>query len=243
MWHHDVTRVFTVSALDLRVVEGRWKFAGQNATQIELHWQRRTAENPNFFNGVVHILVSYSVSETGCFSGSFVRTDFKSFLYWRETGWMDASVMDAFGSALIFSSDGRALLGRQRKGNLNGDLHYPPGGFIDLQDIGPDGTIDLDGSVRREILEETSLDERVLRRLGGYVVTVAGPVLSIAVPWMATVSENALIGEVVRHIDADPDGELLGVTFVAPGTETSELAMPDYARCLLEGLSQLKSLI
>jgi 8-oxo-dGTP pyrophosphatase MutT (NUDIX family) len=242
MWHHDETRVFSVASVELHVVDGRWEFAARHALNIDLHWQRRTAENPKFFNGVVHVLVSYSVSDAGVFSGSFVRTDFKSFLYWRETGWGDQTVMDAFGSALILSAEGRVLLGRQRKGNLNGDLCYPPGGFIDVRDIQPDGAIDLDGSVLREIIEETGLDDRALQRLGGYVVTIVGPVLSIAVPWKSRLPETDLISEITRHIEADPDGELLSIALVDPGT-VAGLAMPDYARTLLGELSHLKSLI
>lgn len=242
MWHHDETRVFSVASVELHVVDGRWEFAARHALDIDLHWQRRTAENPKFFNGVVHVLVSYSVSDAGVFSGSFVRTDFKSFLYWRETGSADRTAMDAFGSALILS-EGRVLLGRQRSGNLNGDLSYPPGGFIDVRDIAPDGTIDLDGSVLREISEETGLDDRALRRLSGYVVTLAGPVLSIAVPWTSNLPEAQIIGEITRFIDADPDGELQGVSFVSPAPSALGLAMPAYTRVLLEGLSNLKSLI
>ncbi|MDQ8697439.1 NUDIX hydrolase [Hyphomicrobium sp. LHD-15] len=243
MWTHDETRVFAVSGVTLRVVDGTWDFAAQKNQYIAEHWQRRLDENPKFFNGIVHVLVNYSLSAGGVFSGTFVRTDFKSFLYWRETGAPDPTVMDAFGSALILSSEGRVLLGRQRQGNLNGDLSYPPGGFIDVRDIAADGTIDLDGSVLREITEETGLDDTVLQRLSGYVVTIAGPVLSIAVPWTSALSEPNLISAVSRHIDADPDGELKSVAFVAPGASADGLAMPAYARALLGGLSKLKSLI
>lgn len=241
MWHQDETRVFAVADVDLRLVEGSWAFAAQNACEIERYWQQKRQENTKFFNGVVHVLVGYEVSAEQVFSGRFVRTDFKSFLYWRETGWSDLTAMDAFGSALVLS-EGRVLLGRQRPGNLNGGLSYPPGGFIDVQDIAADGTIDLDGSVLREITEETGLDGGALRRLDGYVVTLAGPVLSIAVPWASTLPEAQLIAEITRHIDADPDGELQSISFAAPG-DTSGRAMPDYARVLLEGLSKLKSLL
>lgn len=243
MWTHDESRVFAVSGVTLRVVDGSWAFAARHRQEIDLHWGRRTRENPNFFNGVVHVLVSRSVSSDGVLSATFVRTDFKSFLYWRETGWRDQTVMDAFGSALILSSEGRVLLGRQRAGNLNGGLSYPPGGFIDSRDVGPDGRIDLDGSVLREITEETGLDGQTLRRLDGYVVTLAGPVLSIAVPWTSALAEDALVGAATRYIEADPDGELQSVVLADPGPPGGALPMPDYARVLLTGLPQLDSLL
>jgi ADP-ribose pyrophosphatase YjhB (NUDIX family) len=243
MWTQDETRVFAVSGVALRVVEGGWAFADRNRREIDLHWDRRSRENPHFFNGVVLVLVSRSVSADNVLSGTFVRTDFKSFLYWRETGWRDGQVMDAFGSALILSAEGRVLLGRQRAGNLNGGLSYPPGGFIDSRDIDPDGRIDLDGSVLREVTEETGLDGRQLRRLAGYVVTIAGPVLSIAVPWTSDLPEAELIGAAMRHIDADPNGELQSVAFADPGPPSADFPTPDYARALLTGLPRLNSLL
>jgi 8-oxo-dGTP pyrophosphatase MutT (NUDIX family) len=241
MWRHDETRVFTVERVSLQVSEGPWAFAESHAADINAHWQRRLHESPNFFNGTVHILADYTLSGRALLTGRFLRTDFKSFLYWRETGWQDRSVMDAFGSALILSAEGDVLLGRQRAGNLNAGLCYPPGGFIDPRDVGPDGVIDIEGSVLREITEETGLDARVLRRSGGYVVTLAGPSISIAVPWQSHLSGPALLDEVSRFIAADPDGELSSVVLTAPGEASAALAMPDYARALLRDLPDLKT--
>jgi len=241
MWSFEDTRVFRVDRVALGVIEGDWPFARERSCEIERYWEQRTRENPKFFNGKVHLLVHYAVSDARVLTGHFIRTDFKSFLLWREQGWGDPGVMDAFGSALILSAEGHVLLGRQSRGNLNGDLSYPPGGFIDARDVGADGAIDLDGSVMREIVEETGLGSDVLTRAGGYVITIAGPVLSIAVPWRSSVSSAELIGRVTRHIEADPDSELMSVVLVPAGAAVPELSLPPYARALLDGLSSLKS--
>jgi 8-oxo-dGTP pyrophosphatase MutT (NUDIX family) len=174
-------------------------------------------------------------------SGRFLRTDFKSFLYWRESGWPDRSVMDAFGSALILSSDGHALLGRQRAGNLNSGLCYPPGGFIDVGDVRPDGTIDIEASVAREIAEETGLAAPSIQRADGYAITISGPVLSIAVPFRSPLPGPALLAQASHHISADPGGELGCVVLALPGDGNAALPMPDYARALLHHLPRLKT--
>jgi hypothetical protein len=225
--------------VDLRVVEGDWAFADSHSAEIDEHWTRRTAEAPRFFNGVVHLLVHYAVSADGLLSARFIRTDFKSFLYLRETGWRDDSVADSFGSALIFSSEGHLLLGRQQHGNLNAGMCYPPSGFIDAGDVGPGGVIDISQSALREIAEETGLDTGFLRRIDGYVVTIAGPVLSIGVPWQSPWPGKTLVEDVTRYIEADPDSELAAVLLAAPGGETSHLPMPDYARAMLGALPGL----
>ncbi|MBN8910869.1 MAG: NUDIX hydrolase [Rhizobiales bacterium] len=162
MWAHGETRVFRVPSVDLRVTDGGWAFADRHRGEIEAHWARRVREAPGFFNGPVFMMDAYSVSAHGHLSASFIRSDFRSFLYWRETGFRDDRIMDGFGSALIRSADGRVLLGRQSAGNLNSGLCYPPSGFIDVRDVRPDGLIDIDRSVAREVAEETLTGDALL---------------------------------------------------------------------------------
>lgn len=241
MWRHGETRVFEAATVDLRVTDDPWPFSERYQDKIAAHWERRLRETPGFFNGAVHMLTAHSLSADGRFSARFVRGDFKSFLYWRETGWRDTGVMDGFGSALILSAEGHVLLGRQSAGNLNSGLCYPPGGFIDARDIRLDGTIDLEGSVSREILEETGLAPPTISRTTGYVITVAGPVLSIAAPYYSQLPGAALLREARRHISADAESELADLVFAAPGDASTELPMPDYARALLRHLPRLKT--
>ena len=243
MWHPDEKQVFEARSLDLRVTDGRWPFAEHHSEAIEAHWQQRLSETPSFFNGVVHLLTAYSLSPDGLLSARFVRSDFKSFLYWREAGWPDRSVMDAFGSALIFSAEGHVLLGRQRAGNLNSGLFYPPGGFIDASDVGPNGLIGLEASVGREILEETGLAAPTIERHDGYLVALAGPVLSIGVRYRSSLNAPELVETARAYIAADAESEL--ADFAMPQRDGSgrDLAMPDYARALLDYLSHAKTCI
>ena len=238
----ETRRVFAARSVDLRVSAGRWAFADAHGYEIDAHWVRRTRETPQFFNGTVHILRDYDVSPDERFSARFVRTDFKSFLYWREQGFPDASVRDGFGSAILFSAGGRLLAGRQRGGNLNSGLAYPPGGFIDAKDIDADGVIDIETSVLREISEELGLGESHLARRPGFIITVAGPVVSIGVPFAIRLGDRDLAAVVRRHIETDPNPELDDILFLDPGAPPHDLAMPDYARVLMEDLPRVKTL-
>jgi 8-oxo-dGTP pyrophosphatase MutT (NUDIX family) len=222
MWSHGETRAAPVARCDLRIVDEAWAFAALHASDIDAHWQCRRAENPGFFNGDVHLLSDFTLDGTRAFKGRFLRTDFKSFLYWRETGWRDRQVMDAFGSALIFSADGQVLLGQQHDGHLNSGLTYLPGGFIDLRDVGPGGAIDIEGSVRREVSEETGLDTRTFTRTEGYVIAVSGPLLSIAVGWRSGLNAAELAHAARRHIESEPDSELASVVTLTPGQPPPE---------------------
>lgn len=241
MWQPGDVRILTASGVDLCVAPEDWAFARHHAAEIAQHWEKRARERPRFFNGVVHVLGSYSLSEAGQFSARLVRTDFASFLYWRESGWPDRQAMDAFGAALIQSPDGRVLVAEQRAGNLNEGLVYPPSGFIDPSDIGADGRVDIDASVRREVAEETGLDAAVLQAGGPYVIAMAGPVLAIGVRFRSRLSEDALLRRVAGHIAADAASELQRVRFIDAGSALAPLAMPEYARVLLSALGGLKT--
>lgn len=225
-------RVSRAETCSLTAGRARWPFAEAEAAAIDAHWARRSAENPGFFNGVIHLLRHHTF-ENGVFKGELVRTDFKSYLYWREMGFPDASVRDAFGSALIRSAEGHVLLGRQREGNINSGLTYLPGGFIDARDVGVDGSIDIAASVLREVEEETGLPAGGLIRRPGFHVTVTSPLISIAVELVSIAPAEVLRTAMLAHMAADPESELTDAVIVRSSADLSGLAMPDYARILL----------
>jgi len=240
LWRAGQTRVFAASGVDLRLVEGTWPFAVENEHAITRHWERRRQETPGFFNGVVYVLVAFSMSEAGTLSGRLVRTDFRSSLYWRDSGWRDSSVMDAFGAALITSAEGHLLVGRQRAGHLNSGLYYPPSGFLDAEDITGDGRVDIDASAARETVEETGLSPSHLQRAGDYVIAMVGGLMSIGVPFRSPLSGAALLAEATRHIEGDDTSEVAEFLLIRPG-EAHGLPMPDYARAMIAHLPNLKT--
>lgn len=227
--------VARVDKCSLTVGPGTWVFADRHRDEIERHWARRSAENPGFFNGVIHLLTHHGLAD-GCFRGAFVRTDFKSYLYWRETGFPEAGVHDAFGSALIRSVEGHVLLGRQREGNINSGLAYLPGGFIDVRDVDAGGTIDIRASVLREVGEETGIPASAFAQRPGYYLTFAGLLISVAVELVSSERAEDLRAQMLAHMRQDPASELVDAVIVRSRTDLDGLAMPDYARILIEHL-------
>ncbi len=221
-----------ITGCELKVTGTAWPFAGEKAREIDTHWGRRSRENAAFFNGRIHLLHA-SALEAGVFKGQLLRTDFKSYLYWRETGFADVSVQDAFGSALLRSSEGYVLLGRQREGHINSGLAYLPGGFIDDRDVGPDGRVDIDGSIRREVAEETGLDVGTAQRRPGYWLTRAGVLVSFAAEFRFQDPAEALLAHIEAHLAEDAESELTEVVLVRSAADLDGLAVPDYARALV----------
>jgi 8-oxo-dGTP pyrophosphatase MutT (NUDIX family) len=227
--------IVRVDRCRLAVGHGTWAYAAEHAAEIAAHWQRRSAESPALFDGRIFLLEALRFS-SDALEATFLPTCFRSLLYWKECGYSDRSVRDAFGSALIRSREGHVLLGRQAAGHINAGLAYLPGGFIDARDVGADGAIDIEASIAREIAEETGLDATALTRVPGYHVTLAGPLVSIAAEFRSDLPSAELAEGVRAHIAADRESELAAVVVVRSAADLDGLAMPEFARLLLRAI-------
>jgi hypothetical protein len=206
----------------------RWSFAAEEDPAIRRHWALRSAENPKFFNGRVHIMTSGALRR-GRLEGSLAETDFAASLYWRESGFKDRTVVDCFGSAIFVASDGALVYGQQTPGNINSGLIYPPGGFLDERDIGASGAVDIDGSVAREVMEEMGLDASTLRRDDGYLVTRDGPLLSVGLVFRLPMPGQVFRALVGERLANDTAQELETMVTLRSAADVARHAMPGYA--------------
>jgi hypothetical protein len=229
--------VWRMQACALKTIGGAWPFARKNSKAIDTNWIEAAKRNSGYFNGTVYLARDVRFGD-GTLEASFIKTEFKSYLYWRTQGFPEAGVLDGFGSALIRTSDGCIILGRQKAGNVNGGLAYPPSGFIDGRDIQPDGSIDIAKSTVREVFEETGIKGATLTRGAGFYLTRSGAQLSIAVPFSIAMTAKEFVQAASRHIADTPDPELDEVIAVASLGDIAHLAMPAYARLLLQSLLQ-----
>lgn len=224
--------VLRISECRLRLGDGLWKFSAERAGEIAAHWQRRQAESPALFDGRVLMMRPPTISEH-VLSAELVGVDFKSYLYWRDNGFPEADLFDGFGSALIRSAEGHVLLGRQRGGNINAGLAYLPGGFIDGRDVRSDGAVDIAASIAREVAEETGLGADSFTRVPGYIITVCGAQVSIAVEYRSALPAEELRKLILSGIGTQDEPELDDVVIVTgtAAAETENLA--EYVRVLL----------
>lgn len=224
--------VIEVAHCRLRVEERTWAFAEQNKDEIDWCWAIESRDNPQFFNGTVMLLANWANRDG--FEGVLLPSEFKSVLYWRHLNFPETGVRDGFGSALIETSDGAIILGRQKPGNLNSGKTYLPGGFIDPRDCDDDGFVDIAASVQREVLEETGLTENDLTRdPDRYTIAFSGPHVSIAVRLIAKATADQIIPTVQQHIAQQSDPELEDVTAVFTSQDLDRLDTPRYARTVL----------
>lgn len=211
-----------------------WRFAEDHRDAIDRHWERRSKENPSFFNGTVCILGPRDLRDAE-FHGTLIATEFKAYLFWREHGTPGRTVNDCFGAALIRSCDGHVLFGRQRAGNINAGLVYPPGGFIDRSDADDTGRVDIAGSISREMAEETGLSAGEVTPVPGFLMASAGPHIALAVLYRVEQTAETLQTAMRAHIAKEARPELDDIVILR-SMQDIEPETPEYAKRLLRAL-------
>jgi 8-oxo-dGTP pyrophosphatase MutT (NUDIX family) len=172
------SRIVQVDELDLDFVPRSWPFAVQRAGEIARHWRERIAAQPKLYDGRVLLLGAHELTTrrdgAAVLRGSYFEARFSAFLAWRDFGFPDAQVCNAFSMAALQSSDGAYLLGEMGVQTANAGSIYFASGTPDPQDIVAD-KVDLAASVRRELQEETGLAPSDVTMAAGWTVVYAPP--------------------------------------------------------------------
>lgn len=149
----------TIVALDrveARVEPFDWAFAREQADAIAAHWTKLTVGKPAMFNGRI-MLQHRAAIAGGVFRAGYFGADYAAFLAWRDFGLPPPAIRNGFAMAALRAADGAFLLGRMGAHTANAGKVYFAAGTPDEEDVRADGTLDLAGSVTRELCEETGL--------------------------------------------------------------------------------------
>ena len=216
----------TVGSLDARVVPHRWAWAEREGEAIRRHWDAALARSPAMFDGRIFMMRD---GEGGGdpYRATFFETRFSAYLAWRDLGRTDPSVRNGFSMAALQASDGGWILGVMGDHTSNPGHIYFPSGTPDPADV-VDGTVDLAGSVLRELEEETGLRPSDVTVEPRWHVAACGARTAFLRP----VRVDAPAGEVVRrieaHLAAEDRPELSGVRVVRRLADLDPVRMPDF---------------
>ncbi|HYI28616.1 MAG TPA: NUDIX hydrolase [Bradyrhizobium sp.] len=177
--------IHRVTTLDLGVEPWSWPFAIERGAEISAHFAGQQREKPQIWNGRILLARNPVFTEAG-FRAGYFETDFASFLAWRDWGFPDRDIFNGFGMGALRSNDGAFVLGEMGQHTANAGRIYFPSGTPDLDDVSG-GTVDMAGSVAREVAEETGLTSADYR---------ADP------HWDCVVSGSSVAMIRVLHVDA-----------------------------------------
>lgn len=209
---------FAVAAVDLVVEDRDWAYGEDNRDEISSHFTAGKSQNPALFNGPMMVLDRWEIAGD-TFFGRLCHSDFASFLHWRDThaaGGLDdlAGARNLFGSAAVRSSEGHLLIGEMAPHTANAGRLYGPCGSLDLADV-IKARIDIDGSMARELEEETGLSLGDARAEPGYLIWFDGPRVAVVREYRYKSNARTLAAMVRGFLAADTAPELSAIHFVS----------------------------
>ncbi|RFB75039.1 NUDIX hydrolase [Methylovirgula sp. 4M-Z18] len=201
-----------------------WPWAAQEATRIAAHWRARVAERPQLFDGRV-FLQHRGALEGDVFRGAYLETRYSSFLAWRDFGFPDKSVRNCYAAAALMSSDGAFLLGEMNSHTATAGRIYFAAGTPDREDL-VDGRVDLEGSVLRELGEETGLAADEVDLTAGWTLAIGPHDIACLKLARARVDAAALQMQIHAFLARDPQPELARTHVVRRLSDVEEARVP-----------------
>ncbi|MFS8035655.1 NUDIX hydrolase [Xanthobacter sp. AM11] len=230
-------RIAPVHTLDLRVAPGGWPEAEAHRAEIDAHFAGCQSVNPHLWNGPV-LLLRERAFAAGALSGTFRHTDFAAFTWWRDAGWRDLGMVNAFALAAIEGSDGGFVLGVMGAHTASAGRTYFPGGTPDPDDITPAGTVDLHGSMLRELAEETGLTPADIARDEGFTGIFDGPRVALLGRLVFDAPAQELARRIRAFLAREAEPELADVAVVHGEDDLTPQMAPfavDYMRARWRG--------
>jgi hypothetical protein len=223
--------VFRVDRLELDFEQKPWAFAIEQRAAIDEFFAKLQREKPAIWNGRVLLLHRHAI-EGGVFSGAYLETDYASLAAWGHWGRpAAAAVHDCFSAAAILSADGAFLLGRMAPHTFNAGQIYFPAGTPDPSDIA-DGRVDLVFSVRRELTEETGLNDTEFSAEPGWTAVADGGLIVMIKVFRSTHSAEALRARIDAQLAREQQPEFSDIRIVR-GPADFEPAMPGFVTTFL----------
>lgn len=224
-------RIHRVTTLDLRVRPSPWRFAEERRAEIDAHFAARQREKPKIWNGRI-LLGRNPVFAGEHFSADYFETDFASFLAWRDWGFSDHDVFNGFGMGALRSADGAFIMGEMAQHTSNAGRIYFPSGTPDLDDISG-GAVDMEGSVIREVEEETGLASKDYRAGTHWDCVVSGQAVAMIKILQVDMAGEALRERIEANLARQSQPELAAIHLVRRASDLTD-AMPRFVTAFVE---------
>ncbi len=224
-----------VDELAARVEPHDWGFARERARAIATHWQGLVAERPRLFDGRVLLMHRGDVIDEGgkrVLRSAHFETSFSAFIAWRDFGFPGAQVRNCFAMAALRGNDGGFVLAEMGAHTANAGKIYFPAGTPDLDDVVGDA-LDLEGSVSRELEEETGLAAHEVSLAPGWVIVDAGPRLACMKSAHIDAPARDIAREIESRIARQEDAELRRMHVVRTRGDLVAGRMPDFVLAYL----------
>lgn len=146
----------TLDHVEARLAPAPLIFTPEERAAIDAHYAARKAANPMLWNGRVLLLDAHRFEERRLVA-DYAEADYAALLWLLANERAHPRLRVSFAMGALRGADGGFVLIRMAQWTANAGRIYFAAGTPDLTDLTPEGTVDLEGSVRRELAEETGL--------------------------------------------------------------------------------------
>jgi 8-oxo-dGTP pyrophosphatase MutT (NUDIX family) len=224
-----------VSAIEGVYRQRDWAFARERSAEIDAHWASLRAQKPSLFDGRVLLMDEWRL-EDGVFHTQHFSADFRAFVALRDFGFPDSGVRNCFAAAALVSSDGAYVLGEMGAHTANAGRIYFPCGTPDMDDVretASGSSVDLEGSVLRELEEETGLTRQDVSVDPGWLLVFEGPRVACMKIVRSSLSADALIARIDNFLRNQKEPEFVALHVVRDLADLKPDAMPGFTRAFL----------
>jgi hypothetical protein len=164
------------------------------------------------------------------------RTNFASFLYWKESGANSESTCDFSGAAAVCCADGALLMVVTGKHSMvPGTLEFPSG-FVDVADFDHD-TLNFDRHVEREVMEEFGVTKAQLGTPKSYLVAAADGVVQVISTFSSAISGSEFTRSWAnRKLSVQLQSEIAAVVALYKTSDLSDFSMQPHVRIAAQHL-------
>lgn len=226
--------VVPVDHIDIAYSPWPWPFASERRREIDAYFAGLQRATPELWNGRVLMLRDYTIAG-GIFRGRSFETGFADLLAWRDWDFPDKTVNNFFAMGALRGSDGAFVLGEMGAHTANAGKIYFAAGTPDPDDVRGE-TVDLTGSLMREVAEETGLTPADFTAEPGWF-TVLSPRLAHIKLLQAAVPGAELRERILGFVARQAEPELTGIHIVR-GPDDLTAAMPEFVAAFLKEVWQ-----
>jgi 8-oxo-dGTP pyrophosphatase MutT (NUDIX family) len=218
--------LIALSDIEARLEVHDWPFTRSHADEIEQVWARETNLRPATFDGPV-LLQHRGEVRDGVFQAGYFATSYKPFISWTRLGWPGdqnpaSHLRNGFSMAALRARDGAFLLGRMGEHTANAGKVYFAAGTPDMDDVTPDGVVDLAGSVTRELMEETGLRLDELTIGEGWMAVIEKTRIAFMRPVLIDMPAQEARALMLSRVAAQSEPELADIVIIRSGADIIE---------------------
>ena len=226
--------IHRVTTLDLTYESWTWPFAVANREAAEKHFAAQQARKPALFNGKVLLMREPKVVGDRLIARYF-EADFATYLTWRDFGFPGEGIFSGFGMGALRDADGTYVMGEMSPHTANGGRVYFPSGTPDPSDLVGD-RVDIEGSIVREVEEETGLTPADYTVRPGFHCVIARPAVAIVQVLELKTSAAAVKQAILNNIAREELPEFSDVHLIRDAADITP-TMPRYVAAYIREMA------